>query len=148
MFKQKAELAIDAYRTSFVKQIVVDQDSLPAAVFFYNLEGKSYANSLQAQLTFSPVRQFTITAAFRLNDVKITEGGKLRQKALVNQYKGLLSLSYATKFEKWKFDLTGQLNGPARIPDTYKMPVKLAAAFFFSGMDQPACADHKEIQAF
>jgi outer membrane receptor protein involved in Fe transport len=44
---------------------------------------------------------------------------------MVNQYKGLLSLSYATKFEKWKFDLTGQLNGPARIPDTDKMPVKL-----------------------
>jgi outer membrane receptor for ferrienterochelin and colicins len=125
MFKQKAELSIDAYRTSFVKQIVVDQDSLPTAVFFYNLDGKSYANSLQAQLTFSPARQFTITAAFRLNDVKITEGGDLRQKAMVNQYKGLLSLSYATKFEKWKFDLTGQLNGPARIPDTDKMPAKL-----------------------
>jgi len=125
LFKQKAELSIDAYRTSFIKQIVVDQDSLPTAVFFYNLDGKSYANSLQAQLTFSPVKQFTITAAFRINDVKITERGTLRQKAMVNQYKGLLSLSYATKFEKWKFDLTGQLNGPARIPDTYKMPVKL-----------------------
>jgi outer membrane cobalamin receptor len=125
MFKQKAEFTIDAYRTSFVKQIVADQDSLPTALFFYNLDGKSYANSLQAQLTFSPVKQFTVTAAFRLNDVKITERGNLRQKAMVNQYKGLLSLSYATKFEKWKFDLTGQLNGPARIPDTDKMPVKL-----------------------
>jgi outer membrane receptor for ferrienterochelin and colicins len=125
MFKQKAEFSLDAYRTSFVKQIVADQDSLPTAVFFYNLDGKSYANSLQAQLTFSPLKQFTITAAFRLNDVKITEGGELRQKAMVNQYKGLLSLSYATKFEKWKFDLTGQLNGPARIPDTDKMPPKL-----------------------
>jgi outer membrane receptor for ferrienterochelin and colicins len=125
LFKQKAEFSIDAYRTSFVKQIIVDQDSLPTAVFFYNLDGKSYANSIQAQLTFSPVKQFNITAAFRLNDVKITEGGTLRQKALVNQYKGLLSLSYTTKFEKWKFDLTGQLNGPARIPDTDKMPVKL-----------------------
>ena len=125
LFKQKAELSIDAYRTSFVKQIVVDQDSLPTAVFFYNLDGKSYANSLQAQLTFSPVKQFTITAAFRYNDVMITEGGVLRQKAMVSQYKGLLSLSYATKFDKWKFDLTGQLNGPARIPDTDKMPAKL-----------------------
>jgi outer membrane receptor for ferrienterochelin and colicins len=125
LFRQKAEFSLDAYRTSFVKQIVVDQDSLPTAVFFYNLDGKSFANSIQAQLTFSPVKQFNITAAFRLNDVKITEGGILRPKALVNQYKGLLSLSYSTKFEKWKFDLTGQLNGPARIPDTDKMPAKL-----------------------
>ncbi len=122
LFDQKAELSLDAYRTSFVKQIIADQDSLPTALFFYNLDGKSYANSVQLQFVFSPVKQFTITAAFRYNDVKVTEGGKLQQKAMVNQYKGLLSLGYATKFDKWKFDLTGQLNGPARIPDTQKMP--------------------------
>jgi outer membrane cobalamin receptor len=122
LFNEKAEFSVDAYRTSFVKQIMVDQDSLPTAVFFYNLNGKSYANSAQVQLTFSPVKRFTITAAFRYNDVKVTEGGELVRKSMVNQYKGLLSLGYATKFEKWKFDLTGQLNGPARLPDTQKMP--------------------------
>ncbi|MEI6435083.1 MAG: TonB-dependent receptor [Bacteroidota bacterium] len=122
LFNEKAELSLDAYRTSFVNQIIVDQDSMPTALFFYNLNGKSYSNSLQAQFTFSPVKRFTITTAFRYNDVKVTEGGVLHQKAMVNQYKGLLSLGYATKFEKWKFDVTGQLNGPARIPDTQKMP--------------------------
>jgi outer membrane receptor for ferrienterochelin and colicins len=122
LFSEKAEFSVDAYRTSFVKQIIADQDSLPTALFFYNLNGKSYANSAQVQFTFSPVKRFSITAAFRYNDVKITEGGKLQQKSMVNQYKGLLSLGYATKFEKWKFDLTGQLNGPARLPDTQKMP--------------------------
>ncbi len=125
MFGHKSELSVDAYRTSFIKQIIVDQDSMPAAVFFYNLNGKSYANVLQAQLVFAPVHRLSVTAAFRLNDVKITEGGQLKSKAMVNQYKGLLSLSYATKFEKWKFDLTGQLNGPSRLPDTEKMPVSL-----------------------
>ncbi|MCX6279157.1 MAG: TonB-dependent receptor [Bacteroidetes bacterium] len=122
LFNEKAEFSLDAYRTSFVNQIIVDQDSIPTALFFYNLNGKSYSNSLQAQFTFSPVKRFTITTAFRYNDVKVTEGGKLNQKAMVNQYKGLLSLSYSTKFDKWKFDVTGQLNGPARIPDTQKMP--------------------------
>jgi outer membrane receptor for ferrienterochelin and colicin len=125
LFNEKAEFSVDAYRTSFVKQVIADQDSLPTAMFFYNLDGKSYANSLQAQFTFSPVKRFNITAAFRYNDVKVTESGELRQKSMVNQYKGLLSLGYATKFEKWKFDLTGQLNGPARIPDTQKMPAFL-----------------------
>jgi outer membrane receptor for ferrienterochelin and colicin len=122
LFNEKAEFSVDAYRTSFVRQIIADQDSLPTAMFFYNLDGKSYANSAQVQFTFSPVKRFTITTAFRYNDVKITEGGNLVQKAMVNQYKGMLSLGYATKFEKWKFDLTGQLNGPARLPDTQKMP--------------------------
>ena len=122
LFGQKAEFSVDAYRTSFVKQVVVDQDSLPTAVFFYNLDGKSYANVIQAQLVFSPVNRLMVTAAFRLNDVYTTEGKTLVKKALVNSYKGLLTLSYATRFEKWKFDLTGQLNGPARLPDTQKMP--------------------------
>ncbi len=122
LFEEKAEFTIDAYRTSFVKQIIADQDSMPTALYFYNLDGKSYANSAQAQLTFSPVKRFIITAAFRYNDVKVTEGGMLIQKSMVNQYKGLLSLGYSTKFDKWKFDLTGQLNGPSRLPDTQKMP--------------------------
>ena len=26
---------------------------------------------------------------------------------------------------KWKFDITGQLNGPSRLPDTQKMPSSL-----------------------
>jgi len=122
LFNEKAEFALDAYRTNFVKQVVVDQDSLPTAVFFYNLDGQSYANSIQVQFAFSPVKRFTITAAFRYNDVKVTAGATLQQKSMVNQYKGLLSLGYATRFEKWKFDLTGQLNGPARLPNTSKMP--------------------------
>jgi len=125
LFGEKGEFTVDLYRTSFTKQVIADQDSLPTAVFFYNLNGKSYANSAQAQITLSPLKGFTVTAAFRYNDVKVTEGGELRQKSMVNLYKGLLSLGYATKFEKWKFDLTGQLNGPARIPDTQKMPAAL-----------------------
>jgi len=125
LFTRKAELSIDGYRTSFVKQTVVDQDSLPTAVFFYNLNGKSYANVIQAQFSFQPAKQFSILAAFRYNDVKVTEGNQLRQKTLVNQYKPLLTLSYATRFDKWRFDLTGQLNGPSRLPDTKKMPLVL-----------------------
>lgn len=125
LFSRKAQFTIDGYSTQFVKQVVVDQDSLPTAVFFYNLNGSSYANVAQAQFSFQPVKQFTILAAFRYNDVKVTEGSQLRQKALVNQYKALLTLSYATRFDKWKFDLTGQMNGNSRIPDTKKMPAVL-----------------------
>ncbi len=125
LFSRKAELTVDGYSTQFVKQVVVDQDSMPAAICFYNLQGKSYANVAQAQFSFMPVKQFTVLAAFRYNDVKVTEGNQLRQKALSNKYKALLTLSYASRFEKWKFDLTGQVNGPSRIPDTKKMPAVL-----------------------
>jgi outer membrane receptor for ferrienterochelin and colicins len=128
LFHNKATFDIDAYRTSFLNQVVVNADSLPTAVFFSNLHGQSYSNSVQVQLIVEPVKRFSVTLAFRVNDVKVTENGVLREKPFVNLYKDLVTLSYATKFEKWKFDLTGQLNGPARIPDTQKMPVILQQA--------------------
>jgi outer membrane receptor for ferrienterochelin and colicins len=125
LFHNKATFDMDAYRTSFLNQVIVNTDSLPTAVFFSNLHGKSYANSIQAQLIFEPATRFSVTMAFRVNDVKQTENGVLREKPFVNLYKGLITLGYATKFDKWKFDLTGQLNGPARLSDSQKMPVSL-----------------------
>jgi hypothetical protein len=122
LFHRDAEFSLDIYQTSFVRQVIADVDSIPTAVFFYNLDGRSYAISAQAQITARPLERFAVTLAVRANDVRVTEGNKFVEKAMVNDYKGLLSLSYATRFDKWKFDLTGQLNGPARLPDTKKMP--------------------------
>lgn len=125
LFTRTAEFSIDAYRTSFIHQVIADMDSMPNAVYFYNLDGKSYSNSLQAQLTFLPLKSLSVTMAYRRNDVKMEIGGRLRDKPFANNYKGLITLSYATRFDKWKFDITGQFNGSARLPDTYKMPAKL-----------------------
>ncbi|HTX89467.1 MAG TPA: TonB-dependent receptor, partial [Bacteroidales bacterium] len=125
LFRHKATLELDAYRTAFGNEVVADVDSLPGAVFFYNLHGRSFANSLQAQFIFEPVHNFSITAAFRYNDVRQTIGGKLVEKPMVSSYKGLLTLSYATRGDSWKFDLTGQLNGPMRLPNSSKLPSDL-----------------------
>jgi outer membrane receptor for ferrienterochelin and colicins len=125
LFGRKAQFDIEGYRTNFISQVIVDMDSLPQSVFFYNLHGKSFSNSMQVQLTLEPIKHFTVLMAFRMNDVKTTIGGRLRAKPFVNAFKGLVTLQYSTKFEIWKFDVTGQLNGPARIADTDKMPESL-----------------------
>jgi hypothetical protein len=61
-----------------------------------------------------------VYAAFRWNDTKITysKGEKplTTEKPLTNKYRGLINLSYATNFEKWKFDVTAQFNGRSRLP--------------------------------
>ena len=123
LFKNKAEFSIDVYRTEFVNQVVVDLDKTPTTAYFYNLKGKSYANSYQTQLTFEPVKRLSVLLAFRINDAKETIDGKLVDRLLLNRYKGLITLSYATKFEKWKFDVTSQFNGSARISPQDKMPL-------------------------
>jgi len=125
IFGKKSEVDLDGYRTNFINQVIVDMDSLPQTAFFYNLHGKSFSNCFQVQLKVDVMKQFSVLLALRSNDVKTTIGGKLRDKPFVSTYKGLATLQYSTKFEIWKFDVTGQLNGPARIPDTQKMPASL-----------------------
>jgi outer membrane receptor for ferrienterochelin and colicin len=125
MFHNKAQFDIEFYRTDFVNQVIIDMDSMPQSVFFYNLKGQSFSNAFQVQLTVEPIKQFKLTIAYRNNDVKMEIGNRLREKPFTSKYKGLASISYATKFDKWKFDLTGQWNGPMRMPDQNKMPEKI-----------------------
>jgi outer membrane receptor for ferrienterochelin and colicin len=124
LFTNPAELNIDAYRTDFINQVVVDIDSDPTKVYFSNLKSsdKSFANSAQIQLTMEPVKRFTLLLAMRLNDTRQTLNDTLQQKPMVNRFKGLVSCSYATPFEIWKFDISCQINGSARITPQYLMP--------------------------
>jgi len=105
----KSTFILDFYRTDFINQVIVDMDSEYNEVSFYNLKGKSYSNSTQAELILEPIKRFEINAAYRINDVKMTINDKLEQKPFVNKHKALLSLSYSTKYDKWQFDLTTQI---------------------------------------
>ena len=119
------DLTINAewYHTNFNKQVVVDVDSDPHEVRFYNLDGKSFSNSYQVEATyqFPFIRGFTLTGAYRYTDAKSDyrdHSGTVRRlkKPLVSNYKGLLTTSYQTPLKKWQVDLTGQFNGGGRMP--------------------------------
>ncbi len=112
----------EAYRTSFVRQIVTDLDSNIDQVLFYNLNGKSWSNVFQLEAQMQLLTGLDITAAWRWNDVWQTIGGELREKPLASRYKGLLTASYTTHMRKWQVDYTLQYNGPGRIPSTMSNP--------------------------
>lgn len=121
LFDKELTLNGEWYYTNFMKQVVVDMDSDPHAVRFYNLDGKSYSNSFQIEATYPFFRGFTLTAAYRYTDAKTdyrnAEGVTRRlKKPLVSDYKGLVTASYQTPLKKWQFDLTGQFNGGGRMP--------------------------------
>lgn len=122
--ERKATVTLDFYRTDFVNQVIADPDQDAQKIVFYNLQGTSYSNSLQAEVTVEPFKGFSTTAAFRINDVKITENNQLVEKAFVSKYKGLLTLSYTTRFDKWSFDVTSQFNGSQRLPSTQTNPAE------------------------
>ena len=84
----------------------------------------SYANAWQVDVNTTLFKGLDIFAAFRWNDTKISYyqikdmfyQTLFTEKPLTSKYRGLVNLSYATNFEKWKFDFTAQFNGRSRLP--------------------------------
>ncbi|PSK94968.1 TonB-dependent receptor [Taibaiella chishuiensis] len=106
--------SMDYYYTDFTNQVVVDIEQ-PHEVKFYNLNGKSYAHSFQAQLDYEPVRNLDVRLAYRYYDVRATYEGVLKQKPLIAPHRAFMNIGYETK-NSWKFDYTLQWVGTKRIP--------------------------------
>lgn len=117
-------IGIDAFYTNFQNQVVVNRDSDPSNIFINNLDGRSYSTSIQAEVRYEIIKNFDVLLAFRYNDVKTTINDQLVDKDMVNKYRGLLSLSYATNLKKWQFDMNFHLNGDARLPNTSFNPLE------------------------
>ena len=109
------------YYTNFLKQVVVDMDSNPHEVAFYNLDGRSYSHVFQVEASYPFFKGFTLTGAYRLTDAQTTYKGQRMEKPLTSKYKGLLTASYQTPLGIWQFDATLQLNGGGRMPAPYEL---------------------------
>ncbi len=108
---------LDYYYTDFTNQVVVDIEKF-REVNFYNLNGKSYSHSIQAQLDYEPIRFFDVRLAYRFYDVKTTYSGQLLEKPLIASYRAFLNLGFSTH-NHWKFDYTVQWMGSKRLPQHY-----------------------------
>ena len=129
-----ATLSFDWFRTQFYHAVVTDQEYDPTAILFYGSNGRSYTDTYQIDFSWTPIERFDIFATFRYTDSEMTvdrpDGTTAHvERPLVSKYKTLLNLQYATKFRRWVFDATAQLNGPMRIPsqtgdlaDSYQSP--------------------------
>ena len=120
---REVTLTGEYYHTRFINQVVVDVDSDPHAISFYNLDdGKSYSNSAQIEASYPFFTGFTFTAAYRytrsMSDYRnpVTGESHFLSKPLMNDYKGLITASYQTALRRWQLDLTGQFNGGGRMP--------------------------------
>ena len=119
LFDQLLKVNAEYYYTHFSQQMLIDYDSNPQEIRLTNLDGRSYSHTFQVDVSYPIVKGLELTAAYRLNDVRATYAGELREKPLQSKYKGLLTASYKTPLGLWQFDVTYQLNGGGRMPDPY-----------------------------
>ncbi len=130
---RSANLVVDLYRTNFRNQIVMDMESAHGKVLFYNLDGRSYANSLLVLTGWSPFDGFDLKLAYKWNDVRVTYFGDLRQRPMTAAHRGLLTMNYETPSERWMFNTNVQFTGRQRFVHADHLPANFPDKAAFEG---------------
>lgn len=117
---RNASLSTDFYNTDFTNQIVADPFSDPNYIQFYNLNGKSYAQSFQVAFNYELIKQLNVRIAYKFDNVHVTYYNLgTTEKPLVSRNKGLVNLSYETTNKKWRADFTAQFDGQKKLASTH-----------------------------
>lgn len=131
-FNRRSTIVADFFRTDFQDQVVLDLDTSPQQILFYNLDGKSYANSLQIQWDFQLFRRLDTRLAYKFYDTKTNYLSGSKELPFTSQHRGFLNLSYATlrtaNGQHWSFDTTLQWVGKQRLPDSSSNPVEFQSS--------------------
>ena len=128
LFNKNAEFVVDFYRTDFQNQVVVDLYASPQQAHFYNLDGKSYANSLQVELNYEITHHFNIRTAYKYYDIKTDYTTGTFERPLQAKNRFFTNIAYETHIgdggKQWKFDFTYNWMGKQRLPYTGSNPVE------------------------
>lgn len=125
---RSADVGFDFYRTDFQNQAVIDLMQSPQQVLFYNLKGKSYANSLQVEFNYEMAKHFNLRTAYKYYDIETDYLSGTFQRPLQAKHRFFGNLGYEThileKGKQWKFDYTLNWLGKQQLPNTATNPSK------------------------
>lgn len=128
IFGKKSTIVADFFRTDFQDQVLVDLDRSPQQLMFYNLDGRSFANSFQTQWDFTPFKNFDVRLAYKYYDVQADYLDGRREVPFMAKHRGFVNLAYATNKNKnegfWSFDTTLNWVGKQRLPNTSTNPAE------------------------
>ncbi|POS02288.1 outer membrane receptor for ferrienterochelin and colicin [Flavobacterium croceum DSM 17960] len=126
LFSRSAEFTIDAYRTDFKNQVVVDLMQSAQEVLFYNLKGKSYANSVQFDLNYNVIKHLNMRFSYKYYDIKTTYLLGDFQRPLQPKNRFFANIEYETHQNNdayWKLDATLHVVGKQQLPNTTQNPI-------------------------
>lgn len=116
MFKRQGSITFDFYHTLFERQLIVDRELNTGSITFANLEGVSFSNSFQTELTLRPFKTIELRFAYKYLDVKSEFNGQLQQQVMVPNHRGFANLGHTSRNKRWEFDITASVFGQARLP--------------------------------
>jgi len=122
---RKGNITLDYYKTDFINQVVVDWEN-PRAISFYNLNGKSFADSFQAEVNYEILKNLNLRLAYKYYDVQTDYRSGTLQKPLQAQNRFFANVGYESNPKEngaqWKFDYTVHTLGEQRLPNTNENP--------------------------
>ena len=126
--RRKGTFLIDFFRTDFTNQVLADLDSSAQKLIFFNLDGQSFANTLQAQWDFQVLKNLDFRLAYKYYDVQADYLSGRKEVPFIAKHRAFINLSYATpKTEKggfWAFNSTLNWVGKQRLPNTQDNPME------------------------
>lgn len=116
-----ASLSFDYFHTGFSRRVIADQEYGTDVVYLYNVGGRPWTDTWQVDFNWTPFTGFDVFAAFRYTatGIKLDRPDSSRETTslpLMDKFKTLINLQYATRYRKWVFDFTAQVNGQSRLP--------------------------------
>lgn len=139
-----ASVVLDLYRTEFENQVVVDMESSHGKAYFYNLNGRSFSNSLLLLTSWAPAKGWGLKLAYKFNDNQVTFNppgfqavNDLQQRPLTVRHRGMLAIDYETPSNNWMFNLLTQFVGPQKFVAARHLPANYEYADDFTG-ESPA----------
>lgn len=111
-----ASIDASVFYTNFSNAILPDYDTNSNQIIYDNLDGKSIAQGVSANIdvVFPSGFRFLLGATFQ--DVKQIENGISTRQILTESYTGTWNAGYDFKRLKLSVDYTGNLYGPMRLP--------------------------------
>ena len=126
--RRKSTFLIDFFRTDFTNQVLADLDSSAQKLIFFNLDGQSFANTLQAQWDFQVLKNLDFRLAYKYYDVQADYLSGRKEVPFIAKHRAFINLSYSTpKTEKggfWSFNSTLNWIGKQRLPNTQDNPME------------------------
>ncbi|MBF2708805.1 TonB-dependent receptor plug domain-containing protein [Flavobacterium soyangense] len=128
---KKSDIGFDFYKTDFKSQVVVDLYTTPIVpgnqqVLFYNLKGKSYANSAQLDFNIELAKHLDLRTAYKYYDIQTDYLSGKSERPMQSKNRFFGNLSYEThkdeKGKQWKFDFTYNWSGKQKLPNTSSNP--------------------------
>lgn len=116
---READITFDYYVTDFDNQVVVDWET-QGEFSFYNLDGKSFAKSLQVDFEYEINDNILLKSTYKNFNVKKQYKSGFYQNPLTPKNRFFTNIEASTNESKngskWKFDLTYNWIGKQRLP--------------------------------